>query len=112
MPRLQYVPPDDQDTVDVSAMVSSMLGISKEEYERRVEGGRVLLASRFRKRQRKTRPTLASVAKQASKAEIEVARYEIKPDGCIVIVTTKSEQQQGNEVDQWIAKHADKTQGH
>ena len=32
-------------------------------------------------------PTLASVAKQASKAAIAVARYEVKPDGTVVIVT-------------------------
>jgi hypothetical protein len=52
------------------------------------------------------KPTLASVAKQASKAAIAVARYELKPDGSIVIVTGQGEQQQGNEVDEWIAKHA------
>jgi len=51
-------------------------------------------------------PTLASVAKQASKAAIAVARYEVKPDGSIVIVTGQGEQQQRNEVDEWIAKHA------
>jgi len=33
------------------------------------------------------KPTLAGVAKQASKAGIEVARYEVKPDGTVVIVT-------------------------
>jgi hypothetical protein len=39
-------------------------------------------------RQRKPRePTLARVAKQASKAGIEVARYEVKPDNTIVVVT-------------------------
>ena len=58
-------------------------------------------------RQHKPRkPTLASVAKQASKAAIAVARYEVKPDGSIVIVTGQGEQQQRNEVDEWIAKHA------
>ena len=51
-------------------------------------------------------PTLARVAKQASKAAIAVARYEVKPDGSIVIVTGQGEQQQRNEVDEWIAKHA------
>jgi hypothetical protein len=35
------------------------------------------------------KPTLASVAKQASKAAIPVARYEVKPDGTIVIVTSE-----------------------
>jgi hypothetical protein len=86
----RLVLPDDHDTDDVSAMVCSVLGISRDEYERNVERGRVLFASRLRKRQRKARPTLASVAKQASKAAIEVARYEIKPDGSIVVVTGKA----------------------
>jgi hypothetical protein len=45
-----------------------------------------------RHRQRKPRrPSLASVAKQASKAGIEVARYEIKPDGSVVVVTGEPE---------------------
>src|SRR5262245_44022225 len=33
------------------------------------------------------RPTLASVSKQANKAAIPVARYEVKPDGTVVVVT-------------------------
>jgi hypothetical protein len=37
------------------------------------------------------RPTLASVAKQANRAAIAVARYEVKPDGTIVIVTGEPE---------------------
>jgi len=37
------------------------------------------------------RPTLASVAKQANKAAIDVARYEVKPDGTVVIVTGAAE---------------------
>ena len=37
------------------------------------------------------RPTLASVAKQASTAGIDVARYEMKPDGTITIVSGKPE---------------------
>ncbi len=37
------------------------------------------------------KPTLASVAKQASKAGIEVARYEVEPDGKIIVVTGKPE---------------------
>jgi hypothetical protein len=52
------------------------------------------------------------VIKQAKAAGIDPARIEIKPDGGFVIVTSEGEQQQGNEVDEWIAKHADKTQGH
>jgi hypothetical protein len=33
-----------------------------------------------------SKPTLAEMAKQASKAGIEVARYEVKPDGTVVVV--------------------------
>jgi hypothetical protein len=37
------------------------------------------------------RPTLSSVAKQVRKAAIAVARYEVKPDGSIVIVIIEGE---------------------
>jgi len=44
------------------------------------------------KKQRSARkPTLLSVAKQARKAGIEVARYEIDPSGKIVVVTGKGD---------------------
>jgi hypothetical protein len=33
------------------------------------------------------KPTLESVAKQASKVGIDVARYEVKPDGAITVIT-------------------------
>jgi hypothetical protein len=41
------------------------------------------------KRTRKRKPTLASVARQAAKAGIPVAGYEVRPDGTIGIVTGK-----------------------
>jgi hypothetical protein len=67
----------------------------------------VLGAEPARKPQKPSKPpTLAKVIKQAKAAGIEVARYEVKPDGSIVVVTDTGEQQQGNEVDEWIAKHA------
>jgi hypothetical protein len=37
------------------------------------------------------KPTLANVAKQVSKAGIDVSRYEVKPDSTIVIVTGQGE---------------------
>jgi hypothetical protein len=46
------------------------------------------------------RPTLTSIAKQASKAAIPVARYEVKPDGTVVIITDKSE---ASEPNPWLA---------
>jgi hypothetical protein len=60
---------------------------------------------------RRKPPTLASVAKQASNAVIDVARYEVKPDGTVVIVTGQGEQLQGNELDEWMAKRARALEG-
>jgi hypothetical protein len=40
-----------------------------------------------RKARKPRKPTLATVAKQANRAAIDVARYEVKPDGTVVIVT-------------------------
>src|SRR6516225_9739097 len=42
-----------------------------------------------RRQHKPRRPTLASVAKQATKAALDVARYEVKPDGTVVVVTGK-----------------------
>ena len=41
------------------------------------------------KRTRQRKPTLASVARQAAKAGIPVARYDFRPDGTISIVVGK-----------------------
>ena len=38
---------------------------------------------------RRRKPTLASIAKEAAKAGLEVARYEVDPDGKIIVVTGK-----------------------
>ena len=40
-------------------------------------------------RPRKRKPTLAGVARQATKAGIPIARYDVRPDGTISIVTGK-----------------------
>jgi hypothetical protein len=52
-------------------------------------------------RRRQRRPTLASVSKQASKAGIAVARYEIKPDGTFVVIIGESESTEPNP---WLAE--------
>jgi hypothetical protein len=44
-----------------------------------------------RKPRKRKAPTLASVANQASKAGIPVARYEVEPSGKINVVTGKPE---------------------
>ena len=51
---------------------------------------------KLRKPRSQRRPTLASVAKQASKAGVEVARYEVKPDGTVVVVTGQPEPSEAN----------------
>lgn len=53
---------------------------------------------------RKRKPTLVGVARQARKAGLEVARYEIEPDGKISVVTGKPEPEQTNDLDKWLAK--------
>ena len=57
----------------------------------------VIVVTQPERRLRKPRgPTLTSVSKKASRAGIEVARYEIKPDGTVVVVTGKSEATEPN----------------
>jgi hypothetical protein len=50
-----------------------------------------LMVRRNPKRVRNRKPTLASVAKQAAKAGIEVARYEVDANGKIIVITGKSD---------------------
>jgi len=64
------------------------------------------------RKRRERKPTLASVAKHATKAGIEVARYEVKPDGTVVVVTGKTDTEQTDDLDNWIAKHAVSGQRH
>ncbi len=52
------------------------------------------------RRRRSRKPTLAAVARQAARAAIEVARYDVEPDGKIVVVVGKPEAGQ-NETDPW-----------
>ena len=53
-------------------------------------------------KRRERKPTLASVAKQVSKAGIEVARYEVEPDGKIIVVTGKPNDD--NSINPWLAE--------
>jgi hypothetical protein len=55
---------------------------------------------------RRRKPSLASVAKQVEKAGIAVARYEVDPDGKIVVIPGKPQANQTNDFDKWMAKHA------
>jgi hypothetical protein len=63
-------------------------------------------AMKFAQRKRRARkPTLANVAKQASKAGVAVARYEVEPDGKINVIPGQPEADQTNDLDKWMAKH-------
>jgi hypothetical protein len=53
--------------------------------------GRTCLSNNSHRQRKPRRPSLASVAKQARKAGIEVARYEIKPDNTVVVVIGEPE---------------------
>jgi hypothetical protein len=68
-----------------------------------VEGVDVTKPTQRKRRARK--PTLASVAKQASKAGVVVARYEVEPDGKITVIPGQPEADQTNDLDKWMAKH-------
>ena len=82
----------------VAAMIEAATGCSvlgphdprvwREERARRVAEIRAALG-RINPARKPRKPTLASVAKQANKAAIPVARYEVKPDGTVVVVTGK-----------------------
>jgi hypothetical protein len=55
---------------------------------------------------RKRKPSLVSVAKQAAKAGLEVARYEVDPDGKITVVTGKpGDVTTGNPWDEVLTKN-------
>ena len=69
-------------------------------------------AAKPARKRRSPKPMLASVAKQVSRAGIEVARYEVKPDGTVVVVTGKTGTEQTDDLDNWIAKHAHTGQRH
>jgi hypothetical protein len=50
---------------------------------------------------RSHKPSLVSVAKEASKAAIEVKQYEVRPDGTIVVVTGKPDIEAN--INPWLA---------
>jgi hypothetical protein len=69
-----------------------------------VEGMDTMKPTERKRRARKL--TLASVAKQASKAGVEVARYEIEPDGKIIVIPGQPEADRTNDLDKWVAKRS------
>jgi hypothetical protein len=65
----------------------------------------VAKAKTFSPSRRRRKPTLASIAKEAAKAGLDVARYEVDPDGKIIVVTGKpgTENTAADDLDQELA---------
>ena len=57
--------------------------------DRLTTAARTCLSNNSHRQRKPRRPSLASVAKQARKAGLEVARYEVKPDNTVVVVIGK-----------------------
>ena len=74
---------------DSTISVSVPLGAGRSYYAAKIAA--MLRGEPARKPSKPRKPTLASVAKQANKAALDVGRYEVKPDGTIVIVTGEPE---------------------
>ena len=60
------------------------------------------------------RTELTRAIRAAKAAEVKVARAEIGPDGTIVIVMGQSDtpSETTDDLEKWIAAHADSAQGH
>jgi len=82
LPRLR-----ETDAVAALTAEQRMRALTTSEVTRGID----ISATRTKKPRKPRRPTLASVAKQASKTGIPVARYEVQPDGTVVVVTGKPE---------------------
>ena len=59
--------------------------------DRLTTASRTCLSNNSHHQRKPRRPSLASVAKQARKAGLEVARYEVKPDNTVVVVIGEPE---------------------
>jgi hypothetical protein len=70
-----------------AATVADVIAMASELRERRAADAalRRTLGEPQPKRTRKRRPTLTGVARQAERAGIEVARYEVRPDGINIV---------------------------
>jgi hypothetical protein len=74
--------------VDAAAFIKTALApLPVEQRKRTLAAAKILLGMERKPR----KPTLAGVAKQAKRAALAVARYEVNPDGKIIVVTGKPE---------------------
>ena len=88
IPSAAAIPTGPTRAVVTALAVAAMLGISIEYCPHdRMQSGERKRAKAAPPARKPRKPTLISVAKQASKAAIAVARYEVEPDGTVVVVT-------------------------
>jgi hypothetical protein len=69
------------DLLKSAKVVADTMGILK------VREGFPIVGKPPKQRRARRAPTLVTVAKQASKAGLEVKQYEVRPDGSVVVVT-------------------------
>jgi hypothetical protein len=101
MPNDIFVPVDDiLKHIDSTMLATSSLLDDYEAARRQYEALKDANTAKPTRQRRERKPTLASVAKQASKAGIEVARYEVE-SGKITIVTGKPGEANGGTVNEW-----------
>ena len=81
--------PDDVEPL--SPLSSSSPPHAASAIDRLTTAARTCLSNNSHRQRKPRRPSLASVAKQARKAGIEVARYEVKPDNTVVVVIGEPE---------------------
>ena len=77
----------------VSHPLPGLLDILLREWmsDRLTTASRTCLSNNSHRQRKPRRPSLASVAKQARKAGLEVARYEVRPDNTVVVVIGEPE---------------------
>ena len=96
--RIIVVPPRTPDDYAVALPGGRRLWVSHPDVPglldillRLTTAARTCLSNNSHRQRKPRRPSLASVAKQARKAGIEVARYEVKPDNTVVVVIGEPE---------------------
>ena len=82
LPRLR-----ETDAVAALTAEQRMRALTTSEVTRGID----ISATRTKKPRKPRKPTLTSIARAAGKAAIAVARYEVKPDGTVVVVTGNPE---------------------
>jgi hypothetical protein len=70
----------------------------------------VVVEVQSKRRQRK--PTLARAIQEAKKAGVNVATAILGVDGSVSLAFGEPTKPPGNELDEWIASHADPAKGH